>query len=101
MSALDELRGLTDEMASVLTRGKKDRADEVRSSLRSKRAEVIALAETLERQAEGHVANGQDILAGRALIEARALRAGVAALTPVETRDDTDTKSAPRGRKTS
>ena len=101
VSALDELGGLLDELALCTTHGKKDRADQVRKSIREKRAIVAAEADALDAEAAAYVGTGQDILAGQAAVKVARLRSALESMTPVETRETTDDKPAPRAATTS
>lgn len=85
-----ELAGYRAELARYERDGKTDRAAAVRQQLDAAAANLTVEADKLDAQADNHTTAGQDLLAARATIEARRLRAALADLAPA-------VESAPAG----
>lgn len=83
-----ELGAYGDELARYERAGKTDRAAAVRKQRDAVAATIRVEAEKLDANADNHMTAGQDLLAARATIEARRLRAALADLGGPETAAD-------------
>jgi hypothetical protein len=96
---LAELAGYRDELAEAEQYERPEKAADVRKEITRVEAAIRGQAAALDRQAEVHLANAQDVLAAAAGVEARRLREGLG--QPVEPpATETAQDKAPRERAT-
>lgn len=83
-----EMAGYRDELSRYERAGRDDRAAAVREQLAAVVKDITVEAEKLDAAADNHMTEGRDLLAARASIEARRLRAALAELGEPETAAD-------------
>jgi len=82
---ISELEAYRAEQARYVREGKKDRVAAVVAEAERVAAAISTEAEKLDAKAAGHVDDGQDVLAAKAMVEARRLRAALAEMGAPET----------------